>query len=84
MMDWTTMDMLLLGIAAYVAVAALVRLMRGHRDKVVAELQNKWLEQQRLKAEQEIEELQRQKQQERQQQQEHEAERRAQRRGNAA
>ena len=81
MTDWTTSDIVLLCVAAYVSIAALVRLTHGHRDKVVADLQSEWIEQQRSKAEQEYEEQKQRKKQQRKQQDE---ERRVHRRGDAA
>ena len=81
MTEWTTSDIVLLCVAAYVSIVALVRLMRAHRDKVVMELQSEWMEQQRGKAEQEYEARKQQKKQQRKQQDE---ERRAHHRGDAA
>jgi len=81
MTDWTMSDIVLLCVAAYVSIVALVRLMRAHRDKVVADLQSEWMDQQRRKAEQEYEEHKQRKKQPRKQQDE---ERRAHRRGDAA
>ena len=84
MWDWNAADILLLCIAAYVAVIGFVRLMRGHRDKMVAELQVKWMEQQRLKVEQNFEERKRQESHRRAERQHQESEERSRRRANAA
>ena len=84
MWDWNTADILLLCIVAYVAVIGFVRLMRGHRDKMVADLQVKWMEQQRLKVEQNFEERKRQESHRRAERQHQESEERSRRRANAA
>ena len=42
MADWSTWDVIVLVAAVYVACAALVRLMRNHRDKIFRELQQQW------------------------------------------
>ena len=46
-------DMVLLVAGAYLAVTVLVRLMRNHRDKVVAQVQQEWLAEQARKKEKE-------------------------------
>jgi hypothetical protein len=38
-MDWTNTDSVMLGVAAYVAVMSLVRLMKRRRDDLVADVQ---------------------------------------------
>ena len=81
MAGWTTVDVVLLLIAAYVSVTALVRLMQWHRDKIVAELQSEWLEDQQRKAEEELQERKRQAREVRKQQEE---ERKSRRRNEAA
>ena len=81
MAGWTTVDVVLLAIAAYVAVTAFVRLMQWHRDKIVAELQNQWQQEQQRKAEEELRERKKQAREARQQQ---DLERRGRRRNEAA
>ena len=39
MANWTTADFLILGVAAFIAVSALVRLMLHRRDELVNELE---------------------------------------------
>jgi len=68
MNEWTTSDIVLLCVAIYISVMTLVRLMRAHRDKVMANLKNELLQQQRLQVEQELEESKQRKQQEREKQ----------------
>ena len=68
MNDWTTADIVLLCVATYISVTTLVRLMRAHHDKVMANLKNETMQRQRLQVEQELEESKQQKQQEREKQ----------------
>ena len=78
---WNTWDVVVLVAAGYIAVMALVRLMRSHRAKLVDQLQQKWLAEQRRKQEEQQLERKRKAKEERKRK---ENERRQRRPGEAA
>jgi hypothetical protein len=49
-MEWSTTDVVIFAIAAYLAVMALVRLMRNRRDELISQVRSRMQTEQRRKS----------------------------------